>query len=219
LYDNDFRVHPRVCRIRDLLGPDPLRPLAEHRKFNRCVYEAVAVPGGRCFIVNGWHDGPDDRFRAIAALDGLSGRELWSCRYEGGDDETRWSLIACTEDHVVIRLGGVQSGTLSLRSVINGNRVRSLDHWPGEPDHDWKRFLGRFVQSQGVSLHGADNRLLVNLGIDQRVVGTSKFSPDGKCAVWGNPDGSVMVADLEEIQARLGRVGLSWAPARRSIEK
>jgi hypothetical protein len=122
----------------------------------------------------------------------------------------------------MVRLGGGHSDGLSLRDVTTGMQVRSLDHWPGQPNGDWKCFLGRNLQDQGVPLHGADDRLLVNLGIDQRVVGFSRnlpFSPDGKRAVWGNPDGSVMVADLEEIQARLGRVGLSWEPTLRSIEK
>jgi hypothetical protein len=150
-------------------------------------------------------------------MDGPSGKELWSCRYEGSDDKTRWFLRDCTEEHAIVELGGDSSDRLSLREVITGEQVRSLNHWPGQPNHDWKCFLGRSLQSQGVSLHGADDRRLVNLGIDQKVVGLSRFSPDGKRAVWGNPDGSVMVADLGEIQARLGRVGLSWEPTLRSI--
>ena len=35
--------YPRVCRVRDLLGPEPLKPLAEIRDCNRqCLYTRIA---------------------------------------------------------------------------------------------------------------------------------------------------------------------------------
>jgi len=212
LWENDFKVSPRVCRIRNLLGPDPLRPLAELRDFNRRVYETVAVADGRCYIVNGWHDGPDDRFRAILALDGLSGKELWCIRYGGHDNEPRRTLLGWTGDHVVVETEAGRTDTLSLREVKTGNEVGSLDHWPGSPSPDGSCFIEMTAPNHGISVHGDRDRLLLNLGIDQRVGSplAKTFSPDGKRVAWGNADGSVTVADLDEIQLRLARVGLSW---------
>ncbi len=53
LYDNNFQDHPRVCRVRDLLSPNPLTPLVELREFNRRVNNLEVVPGGQGFIVEG----------------------------------------------------------------------------------------------------------------------------------------------------------------------
>jgi hypothetical protein len=73
---------------------------------------------------------------------------------------------------------------------------------------------------RGISLRDREERLVLNLSIDQRSTYSSwPFSPDGKRVAWGNTDGSVMVADLDEIQSRLGRVGLSWVPTLHSIEE
>jgi len=215
IWENDFKVAPRVCRIRNLLGRDPLRPLAEFRDFNRRVYEAVSVADGRCYVVHGWHDGPDDRYRALLALDGFTGKILWSIRYGGHDNEARRILLDWTGDHVVVEKAEAgRSDRLSLREVKTGNQVGSLDHWPGSPSPDGTRFVQSSSPYQGISLRGDDDHLLLNLGIDQSVSsGYAKtFSPDGKRVAWGNADGSVMVADLDEIQSRLALVGLSWEP-------
>ncbi len=222
LWENDFQVSPRVCRIRNLLGPDPLRPLAELRDFNRRVYGAVAVADGRCYIVNGWHDGPDDRFRAILALDGLGGKELWSIRYGGHDNEPRRAVLDWTGDHfVVMKTEAGRTDRLSLREVKTGNEVGSLDHWPGSPSPDGTCFVEIAPSYNGISLRGYDDYLLLNLGIDQRAAsGNAKtFSADGKRIAWGNADGSVMVAELDEIQPRLAKVGLGWGPSKGVSEK
>src|SRR5262249_1329096 len=51
--DHPPRLHPRVCRIRDLFSPSPERPLAEIDAFSRHVFEAVAPLGGAYFVVEG----------------------------------------------------------------------------------------------------------------------------------------------------------------------
>ena len=50
------------------------------------------------------------------------------------------------------------------------------------------------------------------LTITSNVLGpsASQFSPGGRFAVWGNPDGTVTVFELEEVQRRLARFGLGW---------
>jgi WD40 repeat protein len=45
--------YPRVCRVRDLLGREPLKPLAEIRDCNLHVFHAACSPDGRYYVVEG----------------------------------------------------------------------------------------------------------------------------------------------------------------------
>ena len=46
-------MYPRVCRVRDLLGLEPLKPLAEIRDFNLHVLHAACSTDGRYYVVEG----------------------------------------------------------------------------------------------------------------------------------------------------------------------
>jgi WD40 repeat protein len=209
---NDFRRYPRVCRIRNLLGPDPLRPLVEFRGFNRRIHGAVTAPDGRAFIVAGSHDGPDGRYRAIQALDGMTGEELWSMLCGTFDEQHENLVIQRAGENVVASSWDGSTERVILLSCSTGKKLRLLDHRPGSPSPDWKYFVREVPERHGVSLHDGDERQLLTLGIDWILGDWSvrPFSSDGKRLAWGNADGGVMIADLEEIGARLGRVGLSW---------
>ena len=181
LYDNDFRDHPRVCRIRDLLGRVPLTPLAEFPGFNRRVLSAVTVRDGRSFIVEGSHEGEDDRYSAIKALDGLTGEERWSVR-TGGPDKGGWNLVLDgSREHVIVGIGEGPTQRLSLREASTGREVRSMDQWEGRSSPDGNYFLTMSAEDPGIALHGRDGRHLLNLGIDQKPVSVNarSFSPDG----------------------------------------
>jgi WD40 repeat protein len=209
---NDFTIYPRVCRIRNLLGPEPLRPLVELREFNRQVHGIVAVLGGRYFIVDGSHDAHDDQYSTAKAVDGTTGQEVWSIRSGSHDKHNGTLAIDGTGERVIVGIEGGEDGRLSLREVSTGKELRSLDHWPGSPSPDGKYFVQRAPEYQGISLHGEDDRRLLILGIDQRMGSNSAktFRSDGKRVAWGNTDGSVMVADLDEVRARLAQVELNW---------
>jgi serine/threonine protein kinase/WD40 repeat protein len=215
--DNDFKIFPRICRVRNLLGPEPLKPLADFRGFNRNVYDAVAVADGRFFLVNGSHDGPDGRYRAIQALDGMTGKEFWSIR-SGDQDKTERSpviigslvVVGTEREHVIVRLWDGAKERLGFLDPSTDKELRSLDRQPGSPSPDWTYFVRQVQGRQGVFLHDRDDRLLLNLGIDQKVTRPALFGSDTKRVAWGNADGTVNVADLEGLRARLSRVSLGW---------
>jgi WD40 repeat protein len=210
--DNDFTLFPRVGRIRDLLGSEPLGPIVEFRGFNRRVFGAVAHPEGRIFVVAGWHDGPDGRYRGIKALDWMTGGELWSMRYGTLDEQHESLVIEGAGDLATVRSWDGSKTRVSLLDITTGKELCRLDRPQGVHSPDWRYAVRAASGWQGISLHDRDDRLLVTLGIDRKMASAiiRPFSSDGRRLAWGNADGSVMVADLEEIRARLGRVGLSW---------
>ncbi len=79
------------------------------------------------------------------------------------------------------------------------------------PGPDWRYFVRVDVDNQAIALE-AGHRTLLNLGLGQRISSgkAASFSPDGERVAWGNTEGSVMIADLHEMQSRLAKVGLSW---------
>jgi hypothetical protein len=57
----------------------------------------------------------------------------------------------------------------------------------------------------------ADESAVVTLGINVRATTMQmQFSVDGKLAAWGNVDGSVYIANIEEVRRQLANYGLNW---------
>jgi hypothetical protein len=57
----------------------------------------------------------------------------------------------------------------------------------------------------------ADEIPVVTMGINVRATSMHmQFSADGKLAAWGNIDGSVYVANIEEVRRQLANYGLNW---------
>jgi hypothetical protein len=154
------------------------------------------------------HDGPGGHYQELQALDAVSGKLLWSQRWE--HEEAGGFGIDPTGKLVVVgpRDQGGQKPT--LREALTGKVMRTLDHWPGSPAPDGKTFIQKLPEHPGISLRNGDHRIFLSLDIDQTIDTSPLFIPDGKHVAWGNADGSVMVADLDEIQARLAQAGLSW---------
>ncbi len=169
---------------------------------------AAAVPGTPCFRVEDWHDGPGGHFQELQALDAVSGKALWSQRWE--HEETGPLLIDPRGELVVVGPRDQVRQKPAVRKAMTGKVVRWLDAWPGSPGPDGKSFVDSIAHPPGVSLHNFDNRILLSLGIDQRTSSNPLFSTDGKHVAWGNADGNVMIADLDEIESRLVQAGPSW---------
>ncbi len=204
---DDLKIDPIVCRIRNLLGAEPLKPMMEVQGFKHGLV-AVAVPGRPRFIVEDWHDGPGGRYQELQALDAGTGSVLWSKRW---DHEVAGGL-AIDPTGALVAIGERDNGGQkpTLREASTGRVVRSFGDWPGSPGPGGKSFVRELPDRPGVSLQNSDNRILLGLGIDQRMASSAIFSADGKRVAWGNSDGTVMVADLDEIRSRLAQAGLSW---------
>ena len=121
-----------------------------------------------------------------------------------------WLAIDPTGELVFVGSRDLGRQKPTLRNVSTGEVVRSFDESSGNPGPGGKLFIGDAPGQQGVSLRNDGNRDLLALGIDQRIASNALFCTDGKHVAWGNADGSVMVADLDEIRSRLAQVGLSW---------
>jgi eukaryotic-like serine/threonine-protein kinase len=204
---DSLKISPIVCRIRNMLATQPLKPIVEFQGFKRSLV-AAAIPGRPHFLIEDWRDGPGGRYQQLQALDAVSGKVLWSQRFENEDAGAL--LVDPTGELVTIgpRENGRQRPT--LREALTGNVVLSFARRPGSPAPGGKSFICQVPEQPGVSVQNGDGRILLALGIDQRIASTPIFSTDGKRVAWGNANGSVMVADLDEIQSRLAQAGLSW---------
>jgi len=67
-----------VCRLRDLLGPEPTKAISEDREFNWYVEQLAGSSTGSYFTAMGRRKDPDREGWAIKVLDGLTGKTLWS---------------------------------------------------------------------------------------------------------------------------------------------
>jgi hypothetical protein len=72
--------HPRVCRMRNLLGPKPLEPFAPSPDFNWHVYYAAIEPEGRYVLVSGLAGTRGER-GLLQAFDGGTGAPCRSRRW------------------------------------------------------------------------------------------------------------------------------------------
>ncbi len=205
---NDPKVHPRVLRFRDLFGEKPREAFKEITDFKWHVFHSVMALDGSLLVVEG-AAGPGFEGRAMNAYDGMTGAQLWSrtitSKRDGArprldpkgqllafetSERTMIVIDARTEKHVAAlpRIYSEFGPGATLRATCN-------DHPPF-----------------GVSLFRRDDLApLVTLGLNVNVGDLSlKFDADGRHVVWGNRDGTVTLADLDEVNRRLAEFKLEW---------
>lgn len=68
--------YPRVCRVRDLLGPDPIKPVAEIRDCNLGVFGSECSPDGKCYVIEGLGDSRGNVTRVANLYEGPTGKKL-----------------------------------------------------------------------------------------------------------------------------------------------
>jgi len=210
--DANPREYPRICRVRNLTGPDPTAPLAEFDEFNWAV-DAIAAPqNGTYFVVVG-RGGPQGTRVVNKVIDGSTGKVL------GVIPMTR----SIRYGHPLVLDPG---GKVLAISTSNNDNQRTLFAMPsikmlGTMDHgaDGPCALGpagQFWASQlsdpfRFSLRRGDGQYLATLGLDSKMYSSPpNFSADGGRFAWGNTEGVVFIADLREIQRRLSAVSLGW---------
>jgi serine/threonine protein kinase/WD40 repeat protein len=211
--DADWRQHPRVCRIRDLLGANPLAPLAVMKDFSRHVFCGAAPPDAAFFVAEGL-GGPKGDQRTIKVFDGLTGKVHWTftpTRPPGAASDMlldpAGSVLAFYPHYprnwvnpVSILVVRMPTGELvgSLKSLIRfvgpGAKV-----WCAQRD----RGMGIYQQSEKPPV--------VRLGLDMESNSVvSAFHPTGNLVAWGNDDGTITLADLKEVRRRLTTLDLGW---------
>jgi serine/threonine protein kinase/WD40 repeat protein len=212
----DAREHPRVCVIRNLLGPDPKDPLGVITDFNLYINSGEISPDGSYYVVEGSTGSREDWVRSIRLFEVATGRRIWTIpsrttsRDLGagvvGFDPTGKVVALSLSSDPVATLVGVSSGTVlgTLDSPVSVLAPGAARWWAGtDATHDRPPGWGLYERGR--------QRPLITFLVDQPGVGgPPRFSPDGLRAAWGHADGTVSLVNLVEVQARLAEVGLGW---------
>jgi WD40 repeat protein len=199
------RDHPRVCRVRDLLGPEPTKAIAEISTFNWHVYEITAPDDGRYFVVFGLSGAEGER-RMIAILEGITGKELW--RFSFRDRHTGGSPHL---DPTGTMMAFDQGANVNLVEMPSGRLLDSF-RFGGFLSPGARYILADANRAPGMQagfslLRRGEMAPLVTFYANFSV-GT--FNSSGSLAAWGNTDGSVTVCHLQQVRERLALAGLGW---------
>jgi serine/threonine protein kinase/WD40 repeat protein len=205
---------PRVCRIRNLLGPSPSKALATLADFDGVFLGAAATPDGNTFIAEGTHRGPDGQRRTVKAYEVLTGAERWAIPSTRSSlsctlvlDPTG-SLLALRTDNrdnegtLVEVASGKVLGDLKPLPVCLGPEARDLIQiGTGDPRKE----------ERGYALFRRDDSSpQLVLGLESTPSFLPVFSRQGDLLAWSNADGTVSVCDLQRVRGRLSEVGLEW---------
>jgi serine/threonine protein kinase/WD40 repeat protein len=198
--------HPRVCRLRDLLGPTPMKPLAEIRDFPLHVFNAVAAPDAEYFVVSGVARANPGmaRIQAYAA----AGKSLWPRAREHSLPGQGYANLDTTGRVMIIH----NDTASEIVEMPSGRTLRTLPSKPtvlgpgGE-----RRARVNFAADNVVVLYEGNGGVpAITLGIDNRANHSPAFSRDGNRLVWGNEDGTITIGDLRAVRERLAEFKLDW---------
>jgi hypothetical protein len=209
-----------VIRIRNLLGPAPLAPLAEIADF-RAVRGAVVTPDGAICIADGVEAGigpgmvASPAERVVNGYDGRTGKRLWSVPL-GGQAGTE-GILRLDPTGKVLALPCDRTGPAPLVDAATGKTLGSLPSAPlglGPAASRWMSWADDgAADAGGITCHEHDRDEPLFFLPPDIIAGPPAiitFTPDGQCATWGNPDGTVAACDFPELNRRLGEVAMGW---------
>jgi serine/threonine protein kinase/WD40 repeat protein len=207
--------HPRVCRIRDLLGAKPKEPIAEIQDFNRHVFAAFSTPDGSYVVADGSSGTRDNAHRDLKIFDGVTGKDLWSFSLKRGNYASGISIDSAGK---VLQFGSSpEDDKRQLVELPSGKLLGVLEQQYLACLGPGAELLARRAThpsgiAQGFTLFRQGEKApLVTLGIDYPIVGGSqRFNASGSHFAWGNVDGTVTVCDLQEVRRRLTALDLGW---------
>ena len=205
----DSHVYPRVCRVRDLLGLEPIKPLAEIRDCNLHVFGSECSPDGKYYVIDGLGDSPGVVTRFVNLYKGLTGEMLGKLPTQNGVNRNGTWFSFDTTGTVLSFHAGVQGQHSLLLEMPSRAVLRQFDNDPsflGPQARQWLRALVATVdQPAGYLLFDQDHQEpLIKFVLDPAHADktfNSQFSPDGLYLVWGNLSGAVTVVDLVEVRA------------------
>jgi len=93
LSNSPWQKCPRVCRLRNLLSSEPLKPISEMNNFNVGVFGIWASSNGRFFAVEGIGSTNNVRTRRIQAINSSTGEAVWQT---GSTNPAAWAKIVFT---------------------------------------------------------------------------------------------------------------------------
>ncbi len=201
--------HPRVCRLRELPEQGPPRVIKEITDFNLHVFCSTAAPAGEYFVIEGLSGSPGQVRRLLKGYD-ATGRKLATLptlrpaasasglnfcdptgnllavynNLESVEEITLFEMPACRE------VGKLAACPLGLSPggayfAVSGGGLLLFRRGDATPI---------VVFDEGQSLP------VVRL----------QFDAVGDQLAWGRQDGTVVVADLPQVQRRLAELRLGW---------
>jgi WD40 repeat protein len=201
-----------VCRVRNLLGPEPLKPIAEMKDFDIDVLAAALTPDGSSVVVAGQSSPDEDRW--LRVYEAGTGKELWSQKMP---DRAKFSLLVTDPTGKLLSISpGTEWTTSLLAEVATGKRVDAMAHGERGLSPGARYAMGRerhdASNAERLSLYRRkDGAAVVSFAIDGSCSSEHvQFDTDGTRVVWGDIDGTVSVADLKEVREQLADLGLGW---------
>jgi serine/threonine protein kinase/WD40 repeat protein len=203
--------YPRVCVLRNLLGPKPAEPVKVISDFNWSVKEIEAAPDGMCFVIDGVA-GPDqsNRMRLVRAYNS-SGAFLTDLptQMSAGDPSNDFRFDP-TGKQLVFQT--TQTPHQVLLEMPWGRYLGSVPVYAWGLAPGARLWAGREEGHQQFKLFDHSGKVLVHQLCGPIEHHNMPFSPDldGRYLLWGSQSGLVSVADLVEVRRRLTEVGLGW---------
>lgn len=201
--------HPRVCRIRDLLQAEALKPVGEILDFNWHIFRAQPVNDRRSFVAEGIRDQGGRREILFKCFDGFTGKELWGIPSSRNGQS---NLLVPDATGKLVALRPDQSPNAMLIEAASGAGRKRLEFSPLAFSVTPPLYaVGELGRSLGITLlDGNIASPLVTLGIDQSAPAIVCFDRTGAQLAWGNADGTITVCQLKKIHDRLKSADLAW---------
>jgi len=208
-----FEQFPRVGHIRELLESGRTRTIAEIDRFNRHVFDAVAPDDLSYVVMDGVTIDATGEHRSIASFDGSTGRSFWSIPQPNPPMEGSLNRDL-SRGLLAVRFG--DKAPAALYRMPDGAPLGSANGGRGSPPGRRFAVVPRRLSDSGRGvldvLDSRDGHRLLTLGAEtnSRAGHAFQFSPDGQTLAWSIDDGTVALADLPELNARLTPLGLGW---------
>jgi hypothetical protein len=207
--------YPRVCVLRDLLGPTPLEPARVITDLNRGIKEIEASPDGRYFVVEGVSGSPGTERHNVLRVHWTDGsvlptpiatqRRPDNASERFGFDPTGRILVHAPLTTSLSPQVQIEMPSGRLLGVVPV--LSALGAAPGA-----RLWAGASPADSHIQIYDSSGKLLVEQLPEPVTSLNLLFSPDleGRYVQWGNPSGTVSVADLVDLRRRLTGVGLGW---------
>jgi WD40 repeat protein len=197
-YGNDATKHPRVGRVRNLLGPKPDRWLWQ-RPFALGVARTLVPPDGSFFV--------------LEARTGRSSRQYLYLTLEGATGKERWRCVARERAPRLTFSGKTLIFPPDLLQMPDGKKIGSVGPGviqDGRPQGYWACPTEGEIGSNRVSLFRQyPRRSLATLEVECHARCVT-FGRGGRLLACAGADGTVRVYDLVAIHQQLAAVGLGW---------
>ena len=213
-----YEQFPRVVRVRELLESGRTRTLAEINRFNRHVFFDGSTDDMSLLVVNGTTVNAAGTHRSAGVFDVDTGRLLCSVSAPTADihgsarlDPNGRVLVVCFD----------KDGPAALYRMPDGTPLGTVKEWR-EPVAAGRlqiaqRSLPESDRTVTDLLRLRDGHRLLTLGAEtlSTVGPRHQFGPDGRTMAWTHVDGTVALADLSDLNARLTPLGLGWEEVER----